>query len=70
MVLFVLMNEIEFEKAKTEKKISQRKIASILHMSPQRLSDMKAGRIKGYKYRFRLCKFFGIDEEILFSDDS
>lgn len=52
-----------------EKNKSQRQMALEIGMSPQRLSDILSGRLKGWKYRRRISKYLGVPQEILFEDE-
>jgi transcriptional regulator with XRE-family HTH domain len=52
-----------------QKKKTQKEIAEELNMTPQRLSDMLSGRLKGWKYRSKICRYFDISENILFPTD-
>lgn len=52
-----------------EKKINQRKMCEDIGMPPQRLSDMLVGRLQGWKYRSRICRYLEIPEELLFPND-
>lgn len=69
MVIIQTMNKEIFAIRLAEKNKNQKEMAFELNMSPQRLSDMLAGRLHGWKYRSRICRYFGIPEEILFPED-
>ncbi len=63
------MNKEIFENTLKTKGITQRELARLLNMNNSRLSDMKNGRLHGYKYRRRISQYLGVDEDILFSDN-
>jgi transcriptional regulator with XRE-family HTH domain len=52
-----------------EKNKNQRQMCDDIGMPPQRLSDMLKGRLHGWKYRFRISRYLGVPEEVLFPDD-
>ena len=45
---------------------TQKEMAHDVGMRDSRISDMKVDRLKGWKYRRRLSRYLGVDEEILF----
>jgi transcriptional regulator with XRE-family HTH domain len=63
------MNRMIFETRLAEKNKTQRQMAEDISMLPQRLSDMKSGRLKGWKYQRRISQYLGVPEEILFPDN-
>lgn len=63
------MNRMIFEQRIAEMNKSQRQIAEEVPMRPQRLSEMLAGRLKGWKYQRRLSQVVGVPEEVLFPDN-
>jgi plasmid maintenance system antidote protein VapI len=63
------MENKRLAKAVADTNISQRKIAEELNMRPQRLSEMIHDRLKGWKYRPRLARYFHISQEVLFPED-
>jgi transcriptional regulator with XRE-family HTH domain len=66
--MYFSMNRKMLAKKLAEKKISQQQMASDIGMRPQRLSDMLSGRLQGWKYRSRICRYLGLREEELFQD--
>jgi len=58
-----------FEAKSAEKNKSQKEIALEIGMRPSRLSDMKAGRLKGYKYQRRISEYLGVPQKELFPED-
>jgi len=62
------MNVEIFEKEIETRKLTQKELAKLLNMNNSRLSDMKTGRLKGWKYRRRISQYLGVAEEILFPD--
>jgi len=48
---------------------TQKEMAGELGINNSRISDMKIGRLKGWKYRRRISQYLGVPEEILFPDD-
>ncbi len=63
------MNNTIFDERLAEKKRNQKQMAEEIGMRPQRLSEMKADRLKGYKYRRRISQYLGVPQEMLFDDD-
>jgi transcriptional regulator with XRE-family HTH domain len=50
-------------------KKTQKEMAEELGINNSRISDMKIGRLKGWKYRRRISQYLGVPEETLFPDD-
>ena len=69
MVISLTMNRKILAAMLAEKNKNQRDMAEELNMRPQRISDMLSGRLKGWKYRNRIARYFGVQEEILFPED-
>lgn len=63
------MNRQMLETKLAEKRKNQRQMCDDIGMPPQRLSEMKEGRLHGWKYRSRICRYLGILEEELFPED-
>ncbi len=63
------MDKVIFETRLAEKNKNQKQMAEEIGMRPQRISEMIAGRLKGYKYRRRISQYLGVSEEVLFPDD-
>jgi len=64
------MNVTLFDARLAVKNKNQSQMARDVSMSPQRLSDMRAGRIKGWKYHSRICRYLGVYEYELFPEDA
>jgi len=47
---------------------NQSQMAKDLGINIARISDMKKGRLQGYKYRRRISRYLGVDEDILFPE--
>ena len=58
-----------FEARLKKKKKTQTEMAQELGMNICRISDMKKGRLDGWKYRRRMSKYLGIPEDKLFPDN-
>jgi DNA-binding XRE family transcriptional regulator len=69
VVTYFRMNRQILAKRLAEKKVNQQQMASDIGMRPQRLSDMLSGRLQGWKYRSRICRYLGLREEDLFDED-
>ena len=63
------MNRQILETKLAEKNKNQRQMCDDIEMPPQRLSDMLRGRLQGWKYRSRICRYLEIPEETLFPQD-
>lgn len=59
--------EIMIEALKSKGK-NQSQMAKDLGINIARISDMKVGRLFGYKYRLRISQYLGIDQDILFPE--
>lgn len=68
MVIISTMDRVTFERRLAEKNKTQRMMAEDIGMAPQRLSDMLSGRLKGWKYRSRICRYLDVSEEVLFEN--
>ena len=62
------MNKMILDRRLAEMNKTQREMADEIGMRPQRLSDMKADRLEGWKYRRRISQYLGVAEEVLFPD--
>jgi plasmid maintenance system antidote protein VapI len=58
-----------FEARLAEKNKNQKQMAEEIGIRPQRISEMIAGRLKGWKYRRRISQYLGVAEEVLFPDN-
>jgi len=63
------MNKQILDAKLAEKSKNQRQMCDDIGMPPQRLSDMLKGRLHGWKYRSKICRYLQIPEEILFPED-
>ena len=59
--------QIMAESLKRLKK-TQKEMADELGIRNSRISDMKVGRLEGWKYRRRISQYLGVPEETLFPD--
>lgn len=48
---------------------TQKQMGLDLGINNARISDMKVGRLAGWKYRRRISQYLGVDEDILFPDN-
>jgi transcriptional regulator with XRE-family HTH domain len=63
------MNAAIFERRLAEKNKTKKNLSEELGIRPQRVSDLLAGRLKGYKYRFRIARYLDVAEDLLFPED-
>jgi DNA-binding XRE family transcriptional regulator len=63
------MNKEIVKRMLTKKKLKQVEMARDLGISRQQLCDILSGRLQGWKYRSRICRYLGLREEELFQDD-
>jgi len=69
MVWLLTMKQIDMRKMLNKKNMTQAEMARQLNMSPQRVCDIFSGRLKGWKYRNRIARYFEVPEEILFPEN-
>jgi hypothetical protein len=63
------MNVAIFEAKLAEKNKNQKQMAEEIDMRPQRVSEMKAGRLIGWKYQLRISNYLGVPVEALFPEN-
>jgi len=64
------MNNEILSKALKKVKKTQKEMAQDLGIRNSRISDMKVGRLQGWKYRRRISQYLGISEDVLFQEDN
>jgi transcriptional regulator with XRE-family HTH domain len=63
------MNVAVFEAKLAEKNKTQKQMAEEIDMPAPRVSEMKAGRLTGWKYQRRISQYLGVPVEILFPEN-